>query len=218
MKTQHFFIVLAIIAVLFTACKKDKEQEQDIPVTGITLNKTELMLALGDTVTLIATVQPDSATNKNVIWMSSNTSVAIVNEKGLVTAIDKGDAAIAVITEDGKKTTTCLITVRDYREKWTGEYIGEYTRSWSLMGGSGSYTEIIVIRVSVSADSCLFIENVKDENYTPKIYTDGYFEQKDVFSWYICKGVMLNDSIVFSGTPGHSPSGTTRYIYNGKKQ
>ena len=126
MKTQHFIYCLAVIAVLFTACKKDKDPEkgQDIPVTGITLNNTELMLAPGDTITLIATVEPADATNKTVTWTSSNYAVTTVNDNGLITALVEGEATIAVTTEDGKKTATCLVKTvnEDYRDKWVGTY------------------------------------------------------------------------------------------------
>jgi len=117
MKTQHFIYYLAVVAVLFAACKKDKEsekeqeQEPDIPVVGITLNQTELMLALGDTVTLIAIIEPADATNKNVTWTSSNYAVATVTENGLITALAEGETTITVTTKDGNKTSGCEVTV-----------------------------------------------------------------------------------------------------------
>ena len=119
MKTQHFIYCLAVIAVLFTACKKDKDpekgqvQEQNIPVTGITLNNTELTLVPGDTITLIATVEPADATNKNVTWMSSNLEVATVDDNGSVTALAEGKAIITVTTLDDNKTAMCAITVKE---------------------------------------------------------------------------------------------------------
>jgi len=99
------------LAAVFTACKKDKENN-DIPVTGVTLNGTSVTLAPTGTVTLIATVQPDNATNKAVTWSSSNLSVAIVNN-GLVTAIAEGTAVITVTTLEGNKTAACTLTVQD---------------------------------------------------------------------------------------------------------
>jgi len=105
MKLQHFFYGLLTLAVLFTACKKD------IPVADITLNYEELTLISGDTIMLIATVQPNDATNKTVIWTSSNSAVATVNSEGMVTAIAIGEATITATIQDGNKTATCSVSV-----------------------------------------------------------------------------------------------------------
>ena len=108
MKTQHFIYCIAVVAVCFTACKKD---EKTTPVTGITLNKNELALMPGDTATLIATIKPDNADTKTVIWTSSNLAVATVDDNGLVTAIATGETTITIHTQDGNKTATCTVTV-----------------------------------------------------------------------------------------------------------
>ena len=81
------------------------------PVTGVTLDKTNAELTEGDKITLKATVSPENASNKNVNWSSSNTSVATVNN-GEVTAVAPGTTTITVTTEDGGKTATCVVTVK----------------------------------------------------------------------------------------------------------
>ncbi|MBO4856829.1 MAG: Ig-like domain-containing protein [Bacilli bacterium] len=81
-----------------------------VAVTGVSLNKTSSDLSLGATLTLEATVAPANATNKNVTWTSSNTSVATVSA-GTVTAKAVGSTTITVKTVDGNKTATCAITV-----------------------------------------------------------------------------------------------------------
>ena len=84
-----------------------------IPVTGVSLNETEVELVVGETKTLKATVEPDNATNKNVTWKSSNTGVAEVSSGGVVTAKASGTAVITVTTQDGKKTADCEVAVYD---------------------------------------------------------------------------------------------------------
>ena len=86
-------------------------KEKYIPVTGISLNSTSATLTEGDKLTLTATVNPDNATNKNVTWSSSNSSVATVTN-GKVTALKAGKTTITVKTEDGGKTATCEVTVK----------------------------------------------------------------------------------------------------------
>jgi len=80
-------------------------------VTGVTLNPTILSLTVGGTTNLTATVSPSTATNKSLIWVSGNDSVATVNNNGTVTAVSAGTATITVITVDGGKAATCLVTV-----------------------------------------------------------------------------------------------------------
>ena len=88
------------------------DQQGTIHVTSVSLDKASLELTEGGTGTLIATVEPNNATNKNVTWESSNTSVATVDANGLVTAVSAGTATITVTTVDGNKTAACTVTVK----------------------------------------------------------------------------------------------------------
>ncbi len=81
------------------------------PVTSISLDKTTITLNNGSSATLIASVNPSNANNKNVIWSSSNTNVATVDSSGKVIAKEKGEAKITVKTVDGGKTASCAVTV-----------------------------------------------------------------------------------------------------------
>jgi len=85
--------------------------EKIIHVTSVTLNKDKLELAEGETAQLIATVLPENATNKNIAWSSLKQSVATVDKTGKITAKSEGTVEIAVTTEDGWHTATCLVTV-----------------------------------------------------------------------------------------------------------
>jgi len=82
----------------------------NVPVTGVTLNKTSTNITVGGTETLIATIAPSNATNKDVTWSSSNPNIAIVTN-GLVTAKTTGTADITVTTRDGNKKATCAVAV-----------------------------------------------------------------------------------------------------------
>ncbi|WP_303024946.1 Ig-like domain-containing protein [Anaerotignum lactatifermentans] len=91
-------------------CKVTVNAPQTVPVTGVTLDKTSLDLKTGDNTTLTATVNPESATNKDVTWISDKPEIAAV-EGGTVTAKAAGTAIIAVTTVDGGKIATCKVTV-----------------------------------------------------------------------------------------------------------
>ena len=87
-----------------------------VPAEGIKISKKKLTLDVNKTATLKATVFPANATNKNVIWDSSNTAVAKVSSKGKVTAKKAGTAKITVTTEDGDYTASCVVTVKQPAE------------------------------------------------------------------------------------------------------
>lgn len=70
-------------------------------VTGVTLNQTNALLYIDDQITLVPTVLPATATQKNVTWESSDTNIAEVDASGVVTAKAKGTARITVTTVDG---------------------------------------------------------------------------------------------------------------------
>lgn len=82
-----------------------------IAVIGVSLDKKTMNLTEGKNETLIATVKPDNATNKNVIWESSDPNVVTVDKSGNVTAKKAGKATITVKTENGNFMDTCEVTV-----------------------------------------------------------------------------------------------------------
>ncbi len=82
-----------------------------IKVTGVTLNKTKITKAGGETEKLVATVKPSNATVKDVIWTSNNATVATVDATGKVTTKKPGKAIITATTKDGSKKATCTVTV-----------------------------------------------------------------------------------------------------------
>ena len=79
-------------------------------VNTVTLNKTTDLITVGNTDPLIIEVSPINATNKNVTWTSSNSSIATVNN-GVITAVSSGTAIITATTVDGSKTANCTVTV-----------------------------------------------------------------------------------------------------------
>jgi len=82
-----------------------------ITVTGVSLNKASIDLIKGATEKLIATITPSNATDQNVTWSSSDTSVATVSASGMVTAVAAGTATVTAKTVDGGKTANCSVTV-----------------------------------------------------------------------------------------------------------
>ncbi|MGN0814561.1 MAG: Ig domain-containing protein [Candidatus Coproplasma sp.] len=133
-------------------------------VTGITLSSSSLSLEEGNTATLTAKVVPDNATNKAVTWSSSDSSVATVDENGVVTAVNAGSAIITATSEENSDIkATCSVTVKAAPVAVTGVAISgatevdvgstialtatvspenatDKTVTWSVADGTGSAT------------------------------------------------------------------------------
>ena len=84
-----------------------------VDVTGVTLNKTALLLAKGNSAVLTATIAPANATNKSVTWVSSSADVVSVDKNGKVTALKSGQETITVTTADGGKTAACMVIITE---------------------------------------------------------------------------------------------------------
>lgn len=85
-----------------------------VPVTGLTLNSTKISLEKGDTFQLALEVLPPSA-NQAVSYKTSNSSVASVDQNGLISAKKAGTATITATAKDGGKKVTCTVTVSQYK-------------------------------------------------------------------------------------------------------
>ncbi|MBE5959253.1 MAG: hypothetical protein E7254_10400 [Lachnospiraceae bacterium] len=81
------------------------------PVKSVKLDKSSVKVGVGAMTTLNATVSPSDATNKSIIWKSSDTKVATVKD-GVVTGKAVGSATITATSADGKKKDTCTVYVR----------------------------------------------------------------------------------------------------------
>ncbi len=106
-----------------------------VPVASVGLNKSTLTMQIGNSVTLIATVYPGDATNKSVVWQSSDADVIKVSDSGTVTAVGEGSAIITVSTVDGGKSATCYVEVKtpsdDDKEVNNGENEGVDFEDWN---------------------------------------------------------------------------------------
>ena len=100
-------LAASILLLLFVSCNP---VESTVAVTDVVLSKTTLALTEGATSLLKAEVKPADATDKTVVWSSSNASVATV-EDGLVTAVSSGTATITA-TASGVKAE-CVVTVSE---------------------------------------------------------------------------------------------------------
>ena len=94
---------LAAMDSAFGVVSENLKAETKVTVTtnveGITLDKTEGVLTVGNTVTVTATVIPDTATNASVTWTSSDEAIATVDSEGKITAVAPGTATITATSD-----------------------------------------------------------------------------------------------------------------------
>lgn len=89
-----------------------------VPVTGITLSETNVVLKVGNTKLVAVNVQPEDATDRSIVWSISDPSVIeiheSVNKKYInIIALSGGTATIIGTTNDGQFVATCVVTVKD---------------------------------------------------------------------------------------------------------
>lgn len=123
---------------------------QDILVTGILISQETATLEVEETLQLSATIQPNDATNQNVIWSSSDETIATVDADGLVTALAVGNATITVKTQDGDFTTNCEIEVT------TTTNIVEVATIGSISVYPNPFTDYIIINATTNGTAIIY--------------------------------------------------------------
>jgi uncharacterized protein YjdB len=111
-----------------------------IPLTGLSLSQASLALNQGQQQTLFVSYIPATTTQQGVVWSSSDTGVATVDDAtGLITAVAEGTAVItATSTADPTKTASCDVTVTVIH--LVGISLNTNSLSLSGTGATGSFT------------------------------------------------------------------------------
>ena len=154
-----------------------------IAVTSVSLSSNSETIKVGKTVTLVPTISPSNATNKNVTWSSSNTSIATVSG-GTVTGVAAGTATITVTTVSGSKTATCTVVVQESSAGGEETFSITYTDLPSTyQTGSTVYT----------ADSGIKFQAYNCANYSSKMQfkaSSGYLQTTEELE---LQSVTIND-------------------------
>lgn len=124
--------------------------KEPIHVQSVSVSPTTGVLYTGNMLTLIATVLPDNAADKTVVWTSSASTIASVDSSGFVTAKSAGTATITATTVDGSKTASAIITVLSVNTMPTGLVLNldankgvtltdKWVSEWSDQSGQGNH-------------------------------------------------------------------------------
>jgi len=112
---KKYLTLTALILTLGTASCKKKDKPREYRVASVVLDKQELRMGTEDSATLICTVKPEEAQNKQVQWSSSNPSIASVDQNGkIISFATRGRTTISVVSvDDSRRRDTCVVIVSD---------------------------------------------------------------------------------------------------------
>jgi len=194
MKNHLLTTALLALALTFLSCSGSKDKPpQVVAVTGVTLNKSAVTLAVNTDntkETLVATVQPSDATNKSVAWSTSNADVVSV-DNGIVTAIASGTATITATAQGGEKAATCNVTVEG-PDVWVGINGAVGVRGLYKNGFLQSQYKVSIRAVFVSGDDVYAVTGSSDGT--------GYFKNAVSYPHGGCaKAIAVSGNDVYTG-------------------
>jgi streptogramin lyase len=111
-RTIFYYLSLLLVVFILTSCDKG---DKSISITGLKLSPDMLLLDVGSSSTLGATIYPLNATDQTLVWSSLDPAIATVSPSGVVTGTGPGVIEIKVSTSDGRLASACIVTVT----KWT---------------------------------------------------------------------------------------------------
>ena len=111
-------------------------------VESITISDNYVSLFVGDTEKLKVTIKPSNATFKTATWTTSDASVAIVDDKGVITALKAGSATITAAAQDNSgKKVICVVAVY---ERVPSTSITLQDKSLTMVAGEEKVVQIVL--------------------------------------------------------------------------
>ena len=109
-KVYFVFLSVFLLALLSFGLLLETPEVETLSVETVILNEEYFVMNTGTTQVLLANVYPFNANNQNIIWTSSDPSVATV-EDGVITAISAGNVKITATSEEGAFEDYCYVDV-----------------------------------------------------------------------------------------------------------
>lgn len=206
-QTSKLFVTLTALAFLIVpSCTPTTI----VPVTSISLRETSKSLYVGDEFTLVATIEPADATNQYVTWLSSDESIATVND-GLVSALDVGTVNITCISKGNSSiAASCHVTIKDKSKEpsWTimiymcgsdlESSFDNRTREYSALA-TADISEIL--SVNGQPDDV----NIIIETGGAKTWSSSYgISSKNLERWHVENKQLVKDASLIYASMGHT--------------
>ncbi len=116
-KSFGIHLLACVLAASLFSCTRELPT---VPVTGVELSPESLEIEVGEQAVVTATVLPQNASNRAVVFSSSRESVATVSQDGIVEGVSAGSAIITITTEEGNFKAHCSVTVLEDINAGTG--------------------------------------------------------------------------------------------------
>ncbi|MBQ9867751.1 MAG: Ig-like domain-containing protein [Lachnospiraceae bacterium] len=179
-------------------------------VSSITLSSTTKEMIAGDKAVLTATIAPSNATNKAVLWSSSNEGVVSVDQSGNITAISAGTAVITVTAQDaGGVSARCTVTVKASSTPVQTDYATVTVGSASAKAGSNIEIPISISKNPGIAGAAFSIKYDKtaltlSEIKAGAVFSSGTFtssNDKGLIQWYYAgESSIKTNGVLFTAT------------------
>ncbi len=177
--------------------EENPDTDSTVAVTGVTVNVSEITLDLGEEITVVSEITPSNATNKTVVWTSSNEAVAYVNDLGKVVGLSEGNAILTVATDDGDFKRSITVVVKE--DVPVGNVkINTYQAEDSDIQKSSRITS-----------------NVHHQGYTGTGYVD-YGGDTSYIEWSNVEFLEENTTIMFTYANGSSSNRSCELFVDGK--
>ena len=117
----------------------DGTEDRIVVVTGISIGQSDVTLEVGDVRHLSATLEPANATNKSIIWKSSDQTIVSIDSEGKITAINKGSSTITVVSGDNEQIKDELV-IEVFEEQGDEAFI----TTWNTELGTPSEPTVVI--------------------------------------------------------------------------
>ena len=134
---------------------------KSIPVTGVSLSKDSATINIeeSNSISITPTISPSNATNKNVVYSSSNSSVAKVSSTGKITGVFPGVAVITVKSaEDSSKKATIKVLVQNDGKNYVN--VNNATRSLYTQYVVSAHPSTIIQGFDISKNYIFTVQNL----------------------------------------------------------
>lgn len=158
-----------------------------IKLEQIVLTPTYYLLEVGAIQVQKLYFYPETAKNKNVIWTSSDNSIASVDEYGIITALKIGEATITATTEEGGFTQSCQVKVAGVGDLIESNFRGTFTNFNGVIVGS----LYLSIENKGSKTVTLISFNIVDSQTGAKIMEENFSDYELKKGGWVSKGIEL---------------------------
>ncbi|MCL2417056.1 MAG: Ig-like domain-containing protein [Bacteroidales bacterium] len=200
---KFFFTLLISSTLLLTIVSCNNNNDDSVSATGVILQDSATLF-LGNTIRLTAIVLPENATNKNVVWQSTDSAIASVSN-AVVSGLTAGTTSIVATTQDGNFTDTAVVAVGTFScnsntPGW-GESLGTVSfhtnQTWIITGNGITQTWSDAVTATTCqkatfAGGTIDWNNLEDSNFSADCRSNPDFPG-DLFSW--CAIVRFADQL-----------------------